>query len=153
MWYCSYISKRISRNEDLSHSSCTFGPKSCNQPMDNRFITECCIRVSRVQDRRVFHIAFGRWCHIQKRAWACRHLAGFAYTRLRLRRPHEPLSRPQGRPSPVAVEAGGHGSRRIQRKGTSRVDRRASKRGEHKECQSCGEAILSILNIYRYIYR
>ena len=35
---------------------------------------------------------------------------------LRLGRPHEPSSRPPGRPSPGEVEAGGHGSGRSKRK-------------------------------------
>ena len=66
---------------------------------------------------------------------------------LRLRRPHEPLSRPPGRPSPDEVEAGGHGSARNKRHGPPRVDKRAAKRGEHSESQSCDETILDILHI------
>ena len=50
---------------------------------------------------------------------------------LRLGRPHEPSSRPPGRPSPGEVEAGGHGSARSKRKGPPRVEKRAEKHGEH----------------------
>ena len=41
---------------------------------------------------------------------------------LRLRRPHEPSSRPLGRPSSGEVEAGGHGSGRNKQNGPPRVD-------------------------------
>ena len=66
---------------------------------------------------------------------------------LRLRRPHEPSSRPPGRPSPGEVEAGGHGSGRSKRKGPPRVEKRASKRGEHSESQSCDDTILGISHL------
>ena len=66
---------------------------------------------------------------------------------LRLRRPHEPASRLPGRPSSSEVEAGGYGSRRSKRNGHSRVDKRASKRVEHPESQSCDGTILGILHI------
>ena len=49
---------------------------------------------------------------------------------LRRRRPHEPSSRPPFRPSPGAVEAGGHVDRRIKRKIPPRVEKGVTKRGE-----------------------
>ena len=67
---------------------------------------------------------------------------------LRLRRPHEPSSRPPGRPSPGEVEAGGHGSGRSKRKGPPRVEKRTSKRGKHSEFQSLDDTTLGILHIY-----
>ena len=48
---------------------------------------------------------------------------------VRLHRPHEPSSRSPGRPSPVEVEAGGHGNGRSQRNGR------------------CDETILDILHM------
>ena len=66
---------------------------------------------------------------------------------LRLRRPHEPSSRPPGRRSPGGVEAGRHSSGRSKRNGPPRVHKRASKRGQHSGSQSCNETILGILHI------
>ena len=43
---------------------------------------------------------------------------------LRLRRLHEPSTRPPGRPSPGGVEAGGYGSGRRKRNGPPRIDKR-----------------------------
>ena len=69
---------------------------------------------------------------------------------LRLRRLHEPSSRPPGRPSLGEVGAGGHRSARSKRNGPPRVDKRASKRAEHSDSQSCDETILCILHISIY---
>ena len=65
---------------------------------------------------------------------------------VRLRRPHEPSSRPPGRPSPGEVEADRHGSGRSKRKGPPRVEKRAAKRGEHSELQSWDDTILVMLD-------
>ena len=68
---------------------------------------------------------------------------------MRLRRPHEPSSRPPGRPSPGELETGRHGSRRRKRNGPPRVDKRASKRGESTlESQSYDETIPGILHTF-----
>ena len=63
---------------------------------------------------------------------------------LRLRRPYEPSTRPQDRPSPGEVETGKNGSGR--RKGPPRVEKRAAKRGEHSELQSWDDTILVMLD-------
>ena len=55
---------------------------------------------------------------------------------LRRRRPHDPASTPPCRPSPGAVEAGGHGGGRGKRKCLPRVDKKASKRRGHSDFQS-----------------
>ena len=66
---------------------------------------------------------------------------------LRRRLPHEPSSRPPCRPSPGAVEAGGHGGARNKRKGKPQVEKRAAKRGERSESYSC-DTILDMLHIF-----
>ena len=66
---------------------------------------------------------------------------------LRRRLPHEPSSRPPCRPSPGAVEAGGHGGGRNKRKGKPQVEKRAAKRGERSESYSC-DTILDMLHIF-----
>ena len=68
---------------------------------------------------------------------------------LRLRRPHEPSSRPPGRLSPGELETGRHVSGRSKRNGPPRVDKRASKRGESTlESQSYDETIPGILHTF-----
>ena len=72
---------------------------------------------------------------------------------LRIRRPHEPSSRPPGRPSPGEVETGGYDSGRGKRKGPPRVEKRAAKRGKNSEPQSFDDAILSVLPIFMHSRR
>ena len=66
---------------------------------------------------------------------------------LRLRRPHEPSSRPSVRPSPGVVGRGEHGSERSKWNGLSRVNKSASKRGERSESQSWDKMIPGVLLI------
>ena len=48
----------------------------------------------------------------------------------------------------IEVKAGGHGSQKSKRKGPPRVDKRASKRGEHSEFQSRNDTTLGILHMF-----
>ena len=68
-------------------------------------------------------------------------------TPLQRRRPHEPPSRSPCRPSPGAVTAGGHSGGRSSRKCPPRIDKKASKRGEHSDFQSGDQLYLGILHI------
>ena len=67
---------------------------------------------------------------------------------MRLRRPHEPSSRPPGRPSPCEVEGGEHGSGRRKRKGPPRIEKRVAKRGERSDFHSVDHRHLGILHIF-----
>ena len=67
---------------------------------------------------------------------------------VRLRRPHEPSSRPPGRPSPGEVEADRHGSGRSKRKGPPRVEKRAAKRGKRSDFHSDDNTILELLHMF-----
>ena len=67
---------------------------------------------------------------------------------LRRRRRHEPSSRPPCRPSPGAVETGGHGGGRSKRKGLPPLEKRAAKRGEHSDFHSFNDTILDLLHIF-----
>ena len=95
---------------------------------------------------------------------ACRRFTGLAYILRRLRHPHEPSSRPPGRPSPGEVVAGGHGSARSERKGPPREKVRleltssegksegAAKRGEPSHFPSDDDMNLGILHTFIVAY-
>ena len=70
---------------------------------------------------------------------------------LRLGRPHEPSSRPPGRPSPGEVEGGGHRNEKSKRKGPPGIETRAAKRGERSDFHFDDHMHLGILHT-KYIY-
>ena len=70
---------------------------------------------------------------------------------LRRCRPHEPSSRPPCRPTLVAVEAGGRGGARSERKGSPRVEKRAPERGARSFFPSFNDMVLHLYS-RQYLY-